>query len=39
LPQPKQIMSTHSDLGLNVSQSLKEKKSSRWIRWVCIAFG
>ena len=29
LPQPKQIMSTHSDLGLNVSQSLKEKKSSR----------
>jgi alanine dehydrogenase len=24
LPQPKQIMSTHSDLGLNVSQSLKE---------------
>ena len=25
LSQPKQIMSTHSDLGLNVSQSLKEK--------------
>lgn len=27
LPQPKQIMSTHSDLGLNVSQSLKENRA------------